>query len=311
MSYGSLSLFYGGLESLLGPPQMHKDPDAPNAPPSLMRAMQNEHCASADSKDEFTTTNGVTTTSAVEWEFCTHPRKKAFTYPDRGGLHPNEQRTARTLKEMQEIMEVEANEKLRKGNHSEMIVEELLAGRLYTGASLIPTPLPIEAALECSAALTFPQCADLLSKRAIMPGPMYQKYNTVLRAKSKTPFLVTQCKALCKGNDYATSIHATNSCVLKLSKLTKAGKCWRGIKDATLPKEFWVPNEMGVRGGIEYGFSSTTTDKNQAQAYASGNASTIFEMQMGMVSAKPSLSSCLSDQHPLHARFHRSIEGRS
>ena len=26
MSYGSLSLFYGGLESLLGPPQMHKDP---------------------------------------------------------------------------------------------------------------------------------------------------------------------------------------------------------------------------------------------------------------------------------------------
>ena len=31
-----------------------------------------------------------------------------------------------------------------------------------------------------------------------------------------------------------------------------------------LPKEFWVPNEMGVRGGIEYGFSSTTTDKGQA-----------------------------------------------
>ena len=27
MSYGSLSLFYGGLESLLGPPQMHKDPE--------------------------------------------------------------------------------------------------------------------------------------------------------------------------------------------------------------------------------------------------------------------------------------------
>ena len=45
--------------------------------------------------------------------------------------------------------------------------------------------------------------------------------------------------------------HAVNSCVLKLSKLTKAGKVYRGIKDAKLPKEFWVPNEMGVRGGIE------------------------------------------------------------
>jgi len=72
--------------------------------------------------------------------------------------------------------------------------------------------------------------------------------------------------------------------------LTKAGKVWRGIKDAKLPKEFWVANEMGVRGGIEYGFSSTTTDKAQALAYASGggmgksgDAMTIFEMQMGMV----------------------------
>ena len=49
-----------------------------------------------------------------------------------------------------------------------------------------------------------------------------------------------------------------------------------------------MPNEMGVRGGIEYGFSSTTTDKAQALLYAGGaseqrDASTIFEMQMGMV----------------------------
>jgi hypothetical protein len=80
-----------------------------------------------------------------------------------------------------------------------------------------------------------------------------------------------------------------NSCALKLSKLTKAGTVWRGIKDAKLPKSFWVANSMGVRGGIEYGFSSTSTDKEQALAYAGansrkdGDASTIFEMQMGMV----------------------------
>ena len=45
---------------------------------------------------------------------------------------------------------------------------------------------------------------------------------------------------------------------------------------------------MGVRGGIEYGFSSTTTDKGQALEYATGGmgsstdvdqAMTIFEMQ--------------------------------
>jgi hypothetical protein len=37
------------------------------------------------------------------------------------------------------------------------------------------------------------------------------------------------------------------------------------------------------RGGIEYGFSSTTTDKDQALLFAQGRESTIFEMQMGMV----------------------------
>ena len=53
------------------------------------------------------------------------------------------------------------------------------------------------------------------------------------------------------------------------------------------PQEFWVPNAMGVRGGIEYGFSSTTTDREQALLFAGGgqldDASTVFEMQMGMV----------------------------
>lgn len=111
---------------------------------------------------------------------------------------------------------------------------------------------------------------------------------------TKTPRSVT----LIAGNGYATSIHAINSCVIKLSKLTKAGKVWRGIKDATLPKEFWVPNEMGVRGGIEYGFSSTTTEKEQALLYAGSgssgrDASTIFEMQMGYATSSTKCLQCI------------------
>ena len=77
MSYGSLSLFYGGLESLLGPPQMHKDPELPDAPPSLIKAMANEHCASADSHEAFATTTGVSTTAAMEWEIVTAECKHA------------------------------------------------------------------------------------------------------------------------------------------------------------------------------------------------------------------------------------------
>ena len=46
MSYGSLSLFYGGLESLLGAPKMLKGRDASTAAshaPSLMNAIEHEH----------------------------------------------------------------------------------------------------------------------------------------------------------------------------------------------------------------------------------------------------------------------------
>ena len=40
---------------------------------------------------------------------------------------------------------------------------------------------------------------------------------------------------------------------------------------------------MGVKGGVEYGFSSTTTERGQAAHYAQGKASTILQLQMGMV----------------------------
>ena len=61
---------------------------------------------------------------------------------------------------------------------------------------------------------------------------MYIKYNTVLRSKTNDATVLRLAKELTKGNGYATTIHAINSCVIKLSKLTKAGKVWRGIKDA-------------------------------------------------------------------------------
>ncbi len=221
---------------------------------SLFHAMEGEHTAEKDSFVTFPTPNGVSTQSATEWEVVSAP-SRGTTYPERDGYREKKPEWCRRLKsldEYMEVMEVECNQKLRKAGHSELIREELVGGRLYT-------------------------------------GPMYTKYNTVLRSKSRDKYLVELAANLTLGNEYVTTIHAINSCVLKLSKLTKAGKVWRGIKDAKLPKTFWVPNEMGVRGGIEYGFSSTSTDKAQALEYATGvdrkegDACTIFEMQMGMV----------------------------
>ena len=52
-------------------------------------------------------------------------------------------------------------------------------------------------------------------------------------------------------HSYVTTIHATNSAVLKLSKLTRADTVYRGFQGTTLPRSFFVADRFGVKGGIE------------------------------------------------------------
>eukprot|EP00966_Prymnesium_polylepis_P312242 7214978-Prymnesium_polylepis.1 len=88
---------------------------------------------------------------------------------------------------------------------------------------------------------------------------------------------------MCKDNQYPTTIHAINSLIIKLSKLTVAAKVYRGMCYAKLPDSIWQRNAEGIRCGIEYGFSSTTTDRSVAVHYGTGPCGTVFEMQMGLV----------------------------
>jgi hypothetical protein len=137
MSYGSLSLFYGGLESLLGPPQMHKEGPEETSLATLIKAMENDHCSMVDSKDEFTTPNLIISTSVTEWEFVAKPKvPKAgenMVYPERDNMPANQRRRPIALQTMEDRMEEICNLKLRKDDHSELIKEELVGGRLYTG----------------------------------------------------------------------------------------------------------------------------------------------------------------------------------
>ena len=47
---------------------------------------------------------------------------------------------------------------------------------------------------------------------------------------------------------FATTIHACNSCVIKVSKLTVACPVYRGLCGGRLPDGFLEPNAFGVRG---------------------------------------------------------------
>ena len=94
-------------------------------------------------------------------------------------------------------------------------------------------------------------------------GPIYEKLNAVLRALSGNAYLRRRCDELTRGNTYATTIHAVSSCVLKLSKLAVATKVYRGLQGAALPDRFFEPDEHGVCGGVEFGFTSTSQGKAQ------------------------------------------------
>ena len=161
----------------------------------------------------------------------------------------------------------------------------------------------------------------------------------MLRFFSGNPFLQSQCVKYKLGEfvpaadggpavfkwslaptKYATTIHAINSCVIKLSKLTKATSVYRGVAGMRLPPSFFELNEDGVAGGVEvaaeamrpararrlgcrrhlaptpaalrlgppqFGFSSTTCKRGTAEFYAKVGkaeaASTLLEATMGLV----------------------------
>ena len=77
----------------------------------------------------------------------------------------------------------------------------------------------------------------------------------------------TSLTAHLKGNKYVTSIHCAVSGMVKLSKVTRipdSRKVYRGMSSMRLPREFWIEDEHSARGGVEYGFLSTTTKREVA-----------------------------------------------
>ena len=145
---------------------------------------------------------------------------------------------------------------------------------------------------------------------------MFQKYNAVLRGlQSDDDYLRSAMVKLCcpaetfvqyaaktldyaqalgKLNKYTTTLHGINSAIIKLGKLTKATKVYRGISGRVLPEQFWEANQFGVRGGVESAFMSTTLQREVAMGYAAGGGSArmgiVIEAQQGMVSRGADIS---------------------
>ncbi|KAL1523174.1 hypothetical protein AB1Y20_018129 [Prymnesium parvum] len=257
LAFGGLDVFFSGLEGRIGPPN-----------PDLRAAMAREHCDAADALEPFTTSNyGITTTSAFEWWYVVAPHEIGGRLAELGVAEAPEERrgaeeatrrkgaaAARPLGSFAAELH-QVNMRLLKLGEVQLLMDEVLAGRLYT-------------------------------------GPLFHKYNLVLRGgKGAAPLLRRELEGTCRGNQYVTTLHVLNSCIVKLSKLTVVSKVYRGLANGVLPEPFWRADAYGVRGGVELAFMSTTTDRRVAEMYASeGAAGLVLELQQGMCNRGAELS---------------------
>jgi len=158
--------------------------------------------------------------------------------------------------------------------------------------------------------------AECIAAR-LYTGPLHLKYCSVLKGLSRVNVAkpseaarqqdeeqLLYFERLCCGNTYATTIHALNSSLIKLAKLGTAQRVYRGVSSAVLPEWLWEATTGGsgaqaevVRGGVEFGFLSGTSDPELAMKYAcdlpgSGGdgAKLVLELQTGMLSRAADLA---------------------
>lgn len=113
--------------------------------------------------------------------------------------------------------------------------------------------------------------------------PQYIKYNGFLR----------QGEGFSKSASgaYTTTIYVLNAAILAIARKTKLApgtKLFRGLGgDRKFPSTFYKRDSEGQRGMVEWGFMSTTSDKNIAVRYSGVRDSKAFaaimEIEAGTV----------------------------
>jgi hypothetical protein len=306
-----LTLLWQGLDGFLGPPN-----------PNLDEAMENEHCRESDSQVQphpaltlaqanphltspsltqvpFRSFNyGTDTTSEIEFWFVREPteerkhelRETLKKVPSPERPHPNLAPALTYCLARCQVGAMDGDELVWPLEDPSVTSE--LAGFMPRKAVHASTTFPgfSEINSQLRDSKMDPLMEQELVAARLYTGPMYLKYNSVLRnlgmlrtrdvlTRSSASFtndeLIDKLRDLegdtngaTHANLYITTLHVINSAVIKLGKLTSAQKVYRGISSRTLPTELQTPNEYHVRGGIEYGFTSASTQRDEALKYA-------------------------------------------
>ena len=256
--------------------------------------MREEHHGADDSRVPFTTGNyGIRTTSAIEYTFVAEPQQgPGLMESSRSDLLEETSSWAPRRSPVEEGAWWPHEPALREdpSRRSHCRVPHPM-GEFAEARAEVDTHL--------AAVGVCPIRDDEFTALRLYTGPMFEKYCAVLRGVPPgSAFLTGKFKQLCLGNTYPATIYALDDALSKLSKISRAEKVYRGVAGLRLPDDFLTRDEFGVRGGVEFGFLSATTDRSVALAYAASGSSTgvVYEIQQTMGSRGADISWC--SQYP-------------
>jgi hypothetical protein len=262
LTFDNLDAYFGGLECIVGPPRA-----------DVAEAMEYEHTNELDSDRTFRPPNfNIITTSRKEWTKLKKPK---------------------AMEKYFDIMQ-EKNKLLEKDGHQPLTEVEIIALRSYTGPmyrkyNAVTRGLRGKSLTEWKVFVEI--CGSLHAQRMLKKEEEEKEKNADYTIDWKEIFKYCNC--------YRTTLHAINSGIIKLSKLTKVQKVYRGIGGRSLPETFNIPNQFNVKGGVELGFMSTSTNKDVALDYAKKSGcgrGILFEIKQGMVDRGADLQ--WLSQHP-------------
>ena len=204
------ALYWKGLTTLTGEP-------TPQIERSLFDSMTHEHINMDDSTEYFEVGNyGTVTQTRIEWLFVTNPANglEVLGMEEWPGTESERDlvRQALPFSHFQSKFDGICS-RLRAVGEQPLSKEEFYALRCYT-------------------------------------GPLFVKYNTILRAGSGVEFFKSKVASLCMGNYYPTTLSLLYAAIIKMGKVTPAGMVYRAPGGA-LPNSFWHRQPDGMHGGLE------------------------------------------------------------
>ena len=277
LDYGPLSVLRGGLMQLIGLP-------AREVGGSVLYAMEREHCGGADAELPFSSQNGIhgeateNCTSSQEFEFVVAP-KDGVAYPQIPRGADAERRVAVPLSSF--VPKIDALNEILASRSERKVAARRSPSRVarHARATVAASPTGAHRRDRGASALHRPAVDQVLTVPAEIHG--HAALDREARGALQDQRLRDDvARAQLGHHEVGAALHGaqprythrdarTHLPYLHLHASPRQTKTvYRGAPGGRLPSTFWEADELGLRGGVNYGTVSTTYSREMALSFA-------------------------------------------